>query len=118
MGVMEFAYDEVENDVLILKADGGLNADTAEQFVRDIERLVEAGLRKVIVDCAELGYVSSLGLGVLVRLHGRMKRQGGEVKIAGLHGMAAQMLAITRLNSLFAMYPDVNRARLAFRPTR
>jgi anti-anti-sigma regulatory factor len=47
-----------------------------------------------------------------------MKRHGGEVKIAGMHGMAAQMLAITRLTTLFAMYPDVNRARLAFRKTQ
>jgi anti-anti-sigma factor len=70
------------------------------------------------VDCAGLGYVSSLGLGVLVRLHGRMKKHGGEVKIAGMHGMAAQMLAITRLSTLFALYPDVNRARLAFRKTQ
>jgi anti-sigma B factor antagonist len=113
---MEFGYDEVDNDVLILKADGGLNADTAEQFVREIEQLVDTGLVKIIVDCSGLTYVSSRGLGVLVRLHGRMAKHGGEVKIAGITGLAAQVLAITRLSTLFAMYPDVNRARLAFRP--
>jgi anti-anti-sigma factor len=112
---MEFRTDEIDNDLLILAADGGLSSDTAEQFVAQIERLVDAGLRKIIVDCAHLDYVSSMGLSVLVRLHGRMKKHGGEVKIAGIRGLPAQVLAFTRLNKLFEIYPDVNRARLAFR---
>jgi len=53
---MEFYYHEIDNDVLVLIADGGLNANTAEQFVTGIENLVEAGLRKMIVDCARLTY--------------------------------------------------------------
>jgi hypothetical protein len=44
-----------------------------------------------------------------------MKKHGGEVKIAGIRGLPAQVLAFTRLNKLFEIYPDVNRARLAFR---
>lgn len=112
---MEFRTDEIDDDVLILAADGGLSSDTAEQFVKQIERLVDAGLRKMIVDCSGLDYVSSMGLSVLVRLHRRMKKHGGEVKIAGIRGMPAQVLSLTRLNQLFEIYPDVNRARLAFR---
>ena len=51
---MEFYYDELERDVLILRADGGINADNAGQFVGDLEKLVDAGIRKIIVDCAHL----------------------------------------------------------------
>ncbi len=48
---MEFYYDEIDGDVLIIKADGGLNADTTDQFVESIEKLVTAGLANIIVDC-------------------------------------------------------------------
>lgn len=113
---MEFFYDEIDNDVLIIRADGGLNADTGKQFLGDIETLVNAGLRKIIVDCSGLEYVSSFGLGILVRLHKGMKRHGGDVKVAGVKGVLADVLRITRLNTLFDVYGDVNRARLAFRP--
>lgn len=113
---METYYDDVDEDVLVIKADGGLNARTAEPFVEDMEKLVEAGLRKIIVDCSTLDYISSFGLGVLIRLHGRLARSGGDVKIASVKGMIAEALRITRLNKLFEIYPDVARARLAFRP--
>ena len=43
---MEFYYDEIDNDVLIITADGGLNADTSEQLIQSIEKLVDAGLKK------------------------------------------------------------------------
>ena len=113
---MEFYYDEVDNDVLIITADGGLNAETSEQFILSIEKLVDAGLKKMIVDCDKLDYISSSGLRVLVRLHNRMKRQGSDVKLASLKGALASVLQVTGLNKLFEIYPDVDRARLAFRP--
>ena len=113
---MEFRYDEIDGDLMILTADGGLNQRTADQFVSSVETLVDAGLRRLIIDCSALDYVSSFGLGVLVRLHRRMQTHGGDVKIAAVSGFLAQALQATRLNSLFEIYPDVNRAKLAFRP--
>ncbi len=113
---MEFFFDEVDDDVLVIRADGGLNAGTAAEFVSSIEKMVDAGLSKIIIDCAHLDYISSYGLGVLVQLHSRMVRHGGDVKIASVSGVVVDVLRLTRLNRLFAIYPDVARARLAFRP--
>jgi anti-anti-sigma factor len=113
---MEFRYDEIDNDVLIISADGGLNADTATGFVQSIEKLIDAGLGKIIIDCKDLTYVSSYGLGVLIRLNKRVRNRGGDVKLASVTGIVPQALHATRLDRVFAIYPDVNRARLAFRP--
>ena len=113
---MEFYYDELERDVLILRADGGINADNAGQFVGDLEKLVDAGIRKIIVDCAHLEYISSYGIGMLMRLHKRLARHSGDVKFAGVHSAVVRLLQIARVDSLVDFYPDVNRARLAFRP--
>jgi anti-sigma B factor antagonist len=112
---MEFHYDQIENDVLILAADGGLNSQTSEQFVSQIEKLVDAGLTRLIVDCGQLNYISSSGMGVLLRLHRRLKKHGGNVKICSLHGIVPQALEMMRLNEFFDIYPDLDQARLAFR---
>ena len=116
MGAMELYYDDVDGEVLVIKADGGLNSETAEKFVSDIEKLVTAGLARIIVDCSELEYISSYGLGVLVRLHKRMKLHDGDVKIASVQSAMMNVLRLARLDTLFEIYPDVSRARLAFRP--
>jgi anti-anti-sigma factor len=113
---MEFFYHETDNNVLILAADGGLNRQTADQFIAELQRLVDAGLRRIVVDCSKLDYVSSYGLGVLMRIHKRMAEAGGEVKLARVGGAVAQLLHAMQLNRIFEMYPDVDQARLAFRP--
>jgi len=113
---MEFFYHELDKDVLILSADGGLNADTADQFVHQLEQLVDAGVQKIIVDCTRLDYISSYGIGVLVRLHQKLAKHGGDVKVAAPHSRVLQALTLMRMGEVFSIYPDVDRARLSFRP--
>jgi len=113
---MEFFYHELDKDVLVLSADGGLNADTADQFVRELESLVDAGVKKIIVDCTRLDYISSYGIGVLVRLHNKLAKHGGDVKVAAAQSKVIQVMTMMRMGEVFSIYPDVDRARLAFRP--
>ncbi len=113
---MEFYYHELDNSVLILSADGGLNADTAAAFVDQLTVLVEQGLTKIIVDCTNLNYISSYGIGVLMRVHSKLAARGGDVKIAAPQSKVLNVLHVVRLSRLLDIYPDVNAARLAFRP--
>ena len=113
---MELIAHEIDRDVMILSADGGLNSANAAAFISDVEQLIDGGLGQLIIDCDRLEYVSSYGLGVLLGLSKRMKTRGGEIKLAGLQGIVVQALHIARLDTLFQIYPDVDQARLAFRP--
>ena len=112
---MEFYFHELDRSVLIIAADGGLNADTAGEFVRQLETLVDAGLRQIIVDCTRLHFISSYGIGVLLKIHNKLARHGGDVKIAAAPSRVLQVLTLMRMGQVFQIYPDVNRARLAFR---
>ncbi len=113
---MQFYQHEIDNDVLIITADGGIDKRTSKEFVEQILELIEGGMTKIIVDCRKLTYISSWGLGVLLRLHKRAKAAGGEVKIANVNSRIVSVLNVTHLNKVFGIYPDVNRARLEFRP--
>jgi len=112
---MELIAHEIEGDVMILAADGGLNSDNSATFVSEIETLIDGGLDRLIVDCTKLDYISSYGLGVLLTLSKRMKSRGGMVKLAGLKGIVVQAMHMARLDGFFEIYEDVNRARLSFR---
>ena len=113
---MQTFVQERDGDLLIVSADGGLNVDTAHQLIADVGQHVDAGARSIIVDCSRLTVISSAGIGALLRLHGAMKARGATVRLAGLHGFVAQALQLMRLDGVFELFPDVNSARLAFRP--
>ncbi len=113
---METYAIEVVGDLMILRADGGLNSGTAGQLSEKIAALVAGGVRSIIVDCSQLEIISSLGLSSLLMLHTRIKRVGGEVKLCGLKGSIVQVIRMTKLDRIFELYPDIEAARLAFRP--
>ena len=112
---MEIQLEEIDDGVHVLRADGGINGDNAEQLVDDVVKVIDRGARKIIVDCSDLKVISSAGLATLLMLHSRGRTHGAEVKVAAVNGFVAQVLQITRLNVVLSIHPDVNRAKLAFR---
>jgi len=113
---MQLYFHDRDRDLLILSADGGLNASTAPEMLAELERLIESGTRKIIVDCANLDYISSYGIGVLIRLHKKLAKSGGDVKFSSIRSTVVQILHVARIDRLFEIYPDIDQARLAFRP--
>ncbi|MHC4563215.1 MAG: STAS domain-containing protein [Planctomycetota bacterium] len=113
---MEFYYHDVNEDVLVISADGGLNRQTSSQFTEDVLQLIDTGVRKILIDCQQLTYISSYGLAVLLRMHKRAAKAGGQVSMANVHSAVADLLNLTRLNRVFHIYPDTERALLGFRP--
>jgi anti-anti-sigma factor len=112
---MEFYYRDTDRDVLILRADGGIDSHNAQEFLSQLQRLIESGARKLLVDCSRLGYISSFGITTLIRLHKRMAERGGHVKLAAVQSPLFRLLEITRLNQVFHTYPSVEEALKAFR---
>jgi len=112
---MEFYYNEVDKDVLILRADGGLSAQNAHRFVGDLVKLVDAGLKRIIIDCGPLGYISSYGLSLLLRIRGKLRERGADVKVCSVKGIIGEALRVLGTSRILGVYRDVNEARLAFR---
>ncbi|MSR28734.1 MAG: anti-sigma factor antagonist [Phycisphaerales bacterium] len=112
---METYVVEVQGDVLVLRADGGLNTSTAGQLSESIAALLKGGITNVVVDCSKLAIISSMGLGALLMLHTRMRRIGGEVRLAGLTGAVVQVIQMTKLDRVFEVYRDVEQAKASFR---
>jgi stage II sporulation protein AA (anti-sigma F factor antagonist) len=111
---MEFYYRDTDKDILILRADGGLDSHNAQTFLNELQQLIEAGARRLVVDCVSLGYISSFGITTLIRIHKRLSEAGGNVKLAAVQAPLFRLLEITRLNEVFHAYPSVEEALKAF----
>lgn len=104
----------VDDDILVIKLHGKLDAATSPEFTAEVDRHFQEGKRKVIIDCAHLGYISSFGIGTLVTLQTRLRKQGGEVKLASIQALVADVFKIVNLDRLLDMYGDIEFARQSF----
>ena len=96
---MEFIPHEIDGDVMILRAEGGLDASNASEFMKQVNAMAEGGFSRLIIDCVDLAHISSVGLGVLFRTHARAAKLGGEVKLCNVSGMPMQVLTCDAIES-------------------
>ena len=107
----------IDGDILAIVLCGDLDSTSAPEFTRQIQEHLDAGHSKIIIDCRNLGYISSLGIGSLITLQTRLKRRGGEVKLAAVFGPVMEVLRLMRIEKILNIYGDLEFARKAFYPT-
>lgn len=105
----------IDDDVLVITLNGNLDAITIELFEAEIQKHVSQGTSKIIVDCQKLGFMTSRGIGSLVVLHSKLRKQGGALKLVAVHGVAAEVMKLVQLDRVIDGYSDVESAAQAFR---
>ena len=60
------------------------------------------------------GYIDSSGLGVLVSLSKKIREQGGDLRLAGLNEDLQSLFELTKLDTLFAIFPGTAEALPGF----
>ena len=72
----------IDDDILVINLRGKLDSATTKEFEDVVQKHFDDGKSKIIIDCAHLGFISSLGIGSLVRMQARLNKRGGAVKLA------------------------------------
>jgi anti-sigma B factor antagonist len=72
----------------------------------------------VIVDLAELKFIDSCGLGLLVRVLRWTRESGGDLSLAAPQRQVRQVLRTTGLIDVFSVYPSVKQAVSGARQAR
>ena len=102
--MLDFYYEPVgeKGDIISVVVSGSLDAENCEYLLDCVESQIKDGYKKLILDCDGLTHISSIGLGMLVRVNSRMKKIGGDVKITGVKGAVAQWSPHEQSRQLFA----------------
>lgn len=68
------------------------------------------GKQALLIDLSEVDYIDSAGLGVLMLLFGRMKKQQGRFGLIAPTKNIMHLLELTNTNKVLKIYPDRDSA--------
>ena len=103
-------------DVTILDMDGKITIGEGSVAVRSaVRRLIEEGKKKILLNLSGVGYVDSSGIGELVSSFTTINREGGQLKLLNLTQKIQDLLAITKLLTVFDVYEDESTALNSFK---
>ncbi len=97
----------------ILQPRGRLDGATAAAFERDVLASLEAEPACLLIDFADLEYIASAGLRVVLLATKRLRGSSSRLVLCGLRPQVAEVFAISGLNTILSIYPDRTSAMAA-----
>jgi anti-anti-sigma factor len=101
------------NNVKVLSPAGRIDHANAEAFQKALEPHLancRQGEPALVLDMAQVEYISSVGLRVLMLAAKQSKAQKGRIAIAALTPLVKEIFEISRFNMVFDLFDDVTSA--------
>ena len=104
-----------ERDVAIVDATGRLVHGEANYELRElIAGLLGHGYLRILVNLADVTYVDSSALGALISAQRDAQSSGGELRLANAGRRMRDILQLTKLCVVFAVYPSEETGLASF----
>ena len=110
--------ERVVEGVSVLDLSGKIILGEGDVQVRDrIKDLLADGQKRILLNLGEISYIDSAGLGGLISAYTTTKREGGQLKLVNLTKRIQDLLAITKLITVFETFEKESEALSSFKPT-
>jgi anti-sigma B factor antagonist len=107
--------ERVVDGVSVLDLSGKIVLGEGDGQVRErIKDLLSDGQKKILLNLGDVSYVDSAGLGALISSYTTTKREGGQLKLMNLTKRIQDLLAITKLITVFDTYDSEQEALDSF----
>jgi len=107
---------ENRTGVVIAAFEGSIHMGGGDVVLKEsVRKLIDEGMKKVVLDLSRVTAIDSVGIGQLVGLAVSARRQGGEIRLAALTKKIRDLMEIVRLNTVFSCHDSVDDAVRAFR---
>ncbi len=91
-------------DVNLVQVAGRLDANSSPELEKKLVNLLESGEKDFLIDLAELDYISSVGLRVLLMAAKKAKASGGQVALNSLREHVLEVFEIAGFTAIFPIY--------------
>ena len=114
---MELTYEDLEDGVRRIRLAGRMDVDGTREVDLKLTTLAAAKQAYVVIDLALVEFLSSLGLGSLVRSAKAQMSRHGKVVLLSPQPNVAKVLEMTRIDQIVPVLYDFEEARRAVAPS-
>ena len=103
-----------QGGAVVLELRGRLEASLDRHLLAALQAQVEAGDRRVVVDCSGLDYLGSRGVSAFIAVIDDLRGRGGDLKLCGVPPQAALVLDRLGVSRLLQRFATPGEAAAAF----
>ena len=103
-----------QDGVIVIEVRGRLDSKSTAELEQKVLGLLDSDTQNLLVDMADLDYINSSGLRVLVMAYQRLKKSGGKLAISGTKDYIMEVFEIAGYHRLFNLFPNQEAALISF----
>ncbi len=108
--------NRVVGDVHVLDCSGKITLGEGTMAIRNtVREVLKNGGKKIVLNLAEVNYIDSSGIGELVSSFTTVTNQSGQLKLLNLTKKIHELLAITKLLTVFQTFDNEQAAISSFK---
>lgn len=107
--------NRIQNGVVILEPKGKIMGGPDASLLNEkLHECIQDSRSQVVIDLAQVDWMNSTGLGILISSYTTLRQKGGELKLANVTEKIHSLLTITKLVSVFEAHDSVDDAVASF----
>jgi anti-sigma B factor antagonist len=96
---------QVDN-VVILYPKGHLDAHNVERFEKEILKLLESNMVQIVINCKDLNYISSAGMGIIMGYLDEVREKEGDIKLCCLNDRVYEIFDLVGFTDIYDFEND------------
>ncbi|HVI08688.1 MAG TPA: STAS domain-containing protein [Candidatus Binatia bacterium] len=102
------------NPVIVMQVPVELNFAEGNEFLLEMQPLLEGDRPRIVLDCSQVMHVDSAGVELLLRCMEEAMKRDGDVKLASVSPTMLAILELMRADRVFEMYESTETAVASF----
>ena len=100
--------------VNVVSLSGSLDTNTSSQAEARLQKLIDGGSLKILIDLTGIDYISSAGLRILLVVSKRLGKSGGKLRLCSLNETVQEVFDISGFSMIFDLFESEDQAMMDF----
>lgn len=102
------------NEIVIVKISGRLDTNTAVDFENKLEEVSSSNSPNIVIDFADLEYICSSGLRVLIQAAKKLKQVDGKLVLCSMQDYIQEVFEISGFDTFLPIVSTIDNAMEQF----
>jgi anti-sigma B factor antagonist len=111
---ISFSKPEGNSAISIVNVGGFIDTTTSSELEKGIKQLLREQRFDIIIDLADVDYISSAGWGIFISEIKKIRENGGDLKLASMVGDVYEVFELLEFQTILESYDNVEEAVASF----
>lgn len=96
-----YIRSKVEDQIAIVYPKGHLDAHNVERFEKEIVKLLGHNIVRIVVNCKDLNYISSAGMGIIMGYLDEIREKQGDIKLCDVNERVYEIFDLVGFTDIY-----------------